>query len=425
MSQDLPRIRQALFVVDKNRNYKFDVNQTITIKGLKKMIVAAANLGKIGLRVFYKGTEYTHLDDSTLVDLFPDLQLVEFTVSIVFNEEDKEENIKLKMGKYCPKHDFKYPYFYCYDCKMSICSICLQSDEHRHHNFIEKYDYLQSSRNLVESLFYDLKDFAPGGKLDQNAYEEIQQKIKVQYYPQLMEMISKIELKQVELLDYFFENEKNSLSNMQKNVSLLKSHCSEGLDKLKHEIAIEDMMLDEEIFITFDRKFRDIATEKTRILSDTKKFDEFKTNLNVVVNVIENTYNDIHTFLKKYLESNVYNEIKEKIKESQVVQVSREDIMDKLLSDIKSRKKAFTGSKFGSSILKSVQRGMIDEKELPPIKPFTPAREGPSGSASGGASNIMNPPQSHPPMGEGASGMVRPPSTKAINVVQGKEKIFH
>src|SRR3569833_1126499 len=106
MNVELPRIRQALFIVDKNRSYKFDVNQTITIHGLKKMIVAAANLGKNGLRVFHKGTEYTEMEDSTLVELFPDLQLVEFTLQIVYvSEEERDKHIKLKLNGYCEKHN--------------------------------------------------------------------------------------------------------------------------------------------------------------------------------------------------------------------------------------------------------------------------------------------------------------------------------
>lgn len=335
----LPRIRQTLFMVDKNRNYKFDVNQNITIRGLKKMIINAANLGKSGLRVFHKGIEYTEYDDSSLDELFPEMQLVEFSVSIVYVEEhEKEANIKVKLGKYCPRHDFKYPYFYCYTCKMSMCSICLA--EHRHHNFIEKYDYLQSSRNLVESIFQDLlKDFQgeKSRRLDEKSLEEMKTKIKANYSSNLMEMIAKIERRQIELLDFFFDIETQSVNNMQNNVSLLKSHCSEGLDRLKNEIAIEDMMLDEDIFLTFDRKFKEITVEKTRIINDAKKFDQFKLGLEQVMTLVETTHNDIYLFLERYVNSNVYNEMKTKINESHIHLVSKDEIIGKMLSDVKKR----------------------------------------------------------------------------------------
>ena len=75
-SQDLPKIRQTLFILDTNRQYLFDVNQNVTIRNLKKMIAAAANIGKVGLRIFHEGIEYTDRDPEHLDDLFPNLQKV-------------------------------------------------------------------------------------------------------------------------------------------------------------------------------------------------------------------------------------------------------------------------------------------------------------------------------------------------------------
>ena len=53
-AQQLPKIRQTLFIVDKNRRYLFDVNQNIQIKKLKQMIIHAADLNKTGLRIFHE-----------------------------------------------------------------------------------------------------------------------------------------------------------------------------------------------------------------------------------------------------------------------------------------------------------------------------------------------------------------------------------
>jgi len=360
-SGDLPRIRQVLFILDRNRNYKFDVNQTVTIRSLKKMIIAAANLGKTGLRIFHKGIEYTSYDENNLLDLFPDLQLVEFTISLVhLTEEEKESHIRVRFGRYCPVHNFKYPYFFCYDCKQSICSLCVQSPDHKSHNFIEKYDYLQSSKNLVESIFWDLKDTSETSKLDPQVVEELRSRIKVKLFPVLTEMVMKIELKLLDLVEFFNENEKISNSNMQSNVILLKQHCSEGLDKLKNEIAIEDMMMDEEIFLTFDKKFREISSEKNRIANDGKRREEMKTNLNSILTLVDTIYNDIFSFLEKYLKSKVYEEVKSKVTETSVGVISREDIFNKLLSDIKKRRKhILTESKYDGTQTTAVEGGFM------------------------------------------------------------------
>ena len=146
----LPQIRQTLFIVDQARQYLFDVNQNITIRKLKKMIVAAADLNKVGLRIFHDGKEYTNEDDSALDQLFPDLQKVEFYLQYSYDQvEDLEEIIDLKLKQFCPQHNGKYPYFYCFTCGKSICSNCLRSGLHDNHHKKEKYDYLQESRNLV------------------------------------------------------------------------------------------------------------------------------------------------------------------------------------------------------------------------------------------------------------------------------------
>lgn len=344
---DIPRIRQALFILDKNRKYKFDVNQTITIKNLKKMIIAAANLGKSGLRLFHKGVEYTDYEDSTFEQLFPELTLVEFNISIVFiAEEDKEQNIKVKLGEYCIYHNFKYPYFYCYDCERSICSLCLNSQEHKNHNFIEKYDYLQSSRNLVEVIFNDMNKLLTGNKFNYKSdVVDLKNRIKVTLFPALVQLVTKIEMKFLDLVDNFFNLSELSLNNMKRNVVLVKDHCAEGLDKLKTEIAIEDMMLDDEIFLTFDKKFKEISSEKLRIIQDKEKYNNLHNSYDLMFNVINDYYNEIFDFLMRYLNSNVFNEINEKIESNLITVVSKEDIFNRLLSDIKKKgTKRFTSS---------------------------------------------------------------------------------
>ena len=53
------------------------------------MIKAGANLGKVNLRIFHNGIEYTDKDISNLDELFPNLQKIEFTVQITYdNVED-------------------------------------------------------------------------------------------------------------------------------------------------------------------------------------------------------------------------------------------------------------------------------------------------------------------------------------------------
>ena len=97
---NFPKIIKAIFILDKDRRYSFDVNQNITIHNLKKMIIAAAGLGKIGLRLYHEGVEYTKNDPDSLDFLFPTKDPVIFTLSISYDTVDEcNDLVKLKLSK--------------------------------------------------------------------------------------------------------------------------------------------------------------------------------------------------------------------------------------------------------------------------------------------------------------------------------------
>ena len=339
MQVDQPRIRQTLFIVDPTRQYLFDVNQNITIKKLKRMIVVAADLNKVGLRIFHDGVEYTNSDDDALDELFPDLQKVEFYIRYSYEQvEDLEEIIDLKLKQYCPEHTGKYPYFYCFTCGKSICSDCLRSGAHNNHETKEKYDYLQESRNLVELLFKDLKDIFKNTKgVNDESVEELKKKVSIQFFPELVKMVKQIEQKMINLIIFFLEKEKGNFKTIENNVNLLKNHCEEGLDKLKKEIVIEDLMIDENVFLTFDSKFKEIGKEKEKFKEDIEKYKQFSQNLYLIQNIIDKTYKEIYNFLLKYLNDTELDDIKNKIDSENISVIDKNKIFEKLLSNIKNK----------------------------------------------------------------------------------------
>ena len=350
MQVEQPQIRQTLFIVDPTRQYLFDVNQNITIKKLKRMIVTAADLNKVGLRIFHDGVEYTNFDDKALDELFPDLQKVEFDIRYSYEQvEDLEEIIDLKLKQYCPEHNGKYPYFYCFTCGKSICSNCIRDGAHNNHETKEKYDYLQESRNLVELLFKDLKDIFKNTKgVNDESIEDLKAKVSVQFFPELVKMVKQIEQKLVNLIVFFLEKEKGNFKTIENNVNLLKNHCEEGLDKLKKEIVIEDLMIDENVFLTFDSKFKDIGKEKEKFKEDIEKYKQFSKNLYLIQNIIEKTYKEIYNFLLKYLNDTELEDIKNKIDSENINVIDKNKIFEKLLSDIK--KKQGSDMKYDSNI---------------------------------------------------------------------------
>ena len=338
-----PKIIKAIFIVDKDRRYGFDVNETITIANLKKMIIAAAALGK-NLKLYHEGKEYTNYDADSLEYLFPGLDTVIFDISVSYDSIDEmDELIKLKLSyNYCPIHFSKYPYFYCYTCGKSICSECVKSGVHNNHDFKEKYDYLQSSHNLVQQLFKNLNEGVD--KVDEKYLLQLKDKITFNFNS-LVKMVKAIEAKLIQLIDEFVIINKSNIDIIRKNMTELKNNIEEGLDELKDKISIEDMMLDEEIFLTFDRKYRDIGFEKNKILGDIEAYNQFKQQLKVLGDSIEHIYNEIYAFLDKYLTSDIYNKISKKIESVDILPVSKKDIMRALLSDIKKKPKLYRSIK--------------------------------------------------------------------------------
>ena len=346
MSQEnLPKIIKTIFILDKNRRYSFDVNQNITIRNVKKMIDAAANLGRAHIRLYHDGTEYTSNDEDTLDFLFPTLEVIIFNLAISADTIDiYDDFISLKLNKeYCPLHYSKYPYFYCYTCGKSICSECLFSNAHNGHNYKEKYDYLQSGQELVSQLFKNLNDNIKDG--DDQFTLQLKDKIKIQFFSKLKKMVEEIEKKLVEVLEEFVRRNKKNIEIVKNNMINLRKHCGEGLEELKDKICIEDMMLDEDIFLTFDKKFKDIESEKNKIFKDIEEYKKFKQQLKIIADAVEKIYNEIYTFLDKYLTSDIYMKIMKEIEKIDIIPLSKRDIFYRILSDVKKKPKNYKSSR--------------------------------------------------------------------------------
>ena len=376
-NEDLPKIRQTKFYLPNNRIYLFDVNQNITIYKLKKMIIVAANIGK-NVRLFHDGIEYTDKDSYCLDELFPDLQLVEFQLELPGVQVEEIENlINLKLRTYCKGHQGKYPNFYCYTCGNSICTDCLKGNNHKGHNIKEKYDYLQESKDLIENLFKDLKDLlSKTNGVPEEIIKQLKAKITIQFFPELVKIVKQIEENMINLILFFLEKDQNNYKLVQNNLVSLKSSCAEGLEKLKENIEIEDLMIDENVFLTFDSKFKSINNEKDKIKKDIEIYKAFTNNLNIIQNIVENTYNEIYSFLIKYLEITKFVDIRNKININDITEVNKKEILERILGDIKKKE---TNTKFieylrnirrlkNDTTLKNNQSEDVEMKETKEVK---------------------------------------------------------
>ena len=111
-----PFIRKAKFVVTEKRVYTLDFDQNIEMEELKMMIEKAAHLHKNSYGLFIKGVDYTHYTNETFDSLFPDQNLVIFTLELMKGAEIDETELLLQINNPCPEHDYKFLLYYCLDC---------------------------------------------------------------------------------------------------------------------------------------------------------------------------------------------------------------------------------------------------------------------------------------------------------------------
>lgn len=344
---EIQNIRQTVFRVDKDKTYTFDVNSTITFHYLKRMISAAAHLPKNGFMIYHDSVNYTDQDEFTLYYHFPEQQKIEFTLQITNTRYDPDESIiKLKLNEYCSTHSFKYFTYYCYTCSCSICSRCFQ-DEHINHNVIEKYDYLQSSRHLVDKLFPHPQAFyADDNAQRQSEANELKLKLNNVYFTKLHNMLTQCEGKLNDLIDHFNESSLRSKDNIQENTQLVKEYCSEGLEQLKEDIGIDKIILNEDVFLTFDTKYRDIEKNKFKLRDDIVKYGDLNQKYYSIESLANKLYNDIYSLLDEKLNMKAFIEIRSQINDQFIHRITKEEIIKKIFTEIKVPRKSLKKNPF-------------------------------------------------------------------------------
>ena len=340
---DNPTIRQTVFILNPKLSYTFDVNQTIQIHSLKKMIAAAAHLKKNSFSIYSSGKDYTDQDEGRLMNLFPNQQTVTFNLTKGEVEELDESTVKIKIDHYCPKHELKYLSYYCYTCKKSLCSICVLEKEHNGHDYREKYDYLQNSKHLVDVAFRKNPTFNQDPKLMYKVSTDltiIKNNIKNVMFKTLFEMLSKVEEKLSSIVDRYNSVNKASCDNLQDNVLLIKKYCIKGLDELKDEICISNIIIDENVFLTFDQKYKELyRTQNSRFETDIQKFKDLNNLLpNPIKTYIDKTYTDIYSVLNsKLLNEEEFNSLLKQIEDKFVQPITEKEVVSQIRGEVDNK----------------------------------------------------------------------------------------
>jgi len=217
----------------------------------------------------------------------------------------------------------------------------VQSKEHLNHKLLDKHDYVQNTDVIVDTLFSDFKGLLSELSVDKEA--EIQQykdKIDKEIFPYLFQQLNDVKNKVFKIMNIFIDNINYNKKILFDNVELLKKHSYDGIEDLKKKLKIEDIMVDEEIFLAFDEKIKEISTEKMRILKDSKKYEELLKVISYLSSNIDNIYDEILDNFDKKLKSNIQEKLNEKLSENLITSITRDEIDTILFSDLKKPRRS-------------------------------------------------------------------------------------
>ena len=323
-----PNIVKAQFIVASSRIYTLEFDQNIEFRELKAMIRVAAHLKKNNFRLFSDGEEYTQYNDETFESIFPNKNLVVFTLQKGEGEVFDETELLIQINSPCPEHKEKFLMFYCFDCGNSICSECFTNGVHKGHHIQDKCYYLLPSKFLVQKLFENWS---------MNPYEEykistdlteLKNKLNNIFFAQLFQMLKEIQNKCNDLIDHYNNMNFNSLGNLRDSVRDMKVSCIKTLDELKEKLNIKDIVNNVEIFKNFDIAYKELGRVQNEIfVNNLNNFRELNQKVSITVSgFIDKIYNMILDLLKKISSDEQFNIIKMKIAEKYVRPVGQTDI---------------------------------------------------------------------------------------------------
>ena len=353
--------KKISFNVDREKYY-FEVNDDTNIQNLLKMISIASSLDGINIQIFNDKKEYSipEYQTQTLSSLFPTKDLISFKVIIpeidptenedkenekeILNKKeneniisDKKEN-KIQKSNYCALHFGKESVYFCYDCNKGMCTQCFVSGVHNDHNFKkEKLDCSENSTVMIEKIFTDLTLNLEN--IDGKFLAQIKDKMRIKIFPSLLNIVKEIEYKIVNIIEAYVKGEKD---NLEKVNSICRSIRNIKGFKIKNDISIE------EIFIDGNNKGLlkyNVFTEGDKVKEIIDNYKQFKKGLKIIGDSVEIIYNEIHSFLDKYLTNDLYEKAENAMKNCEDITYSKKNAFFKIIEAIKKEPKLKGASK--------------------------------------------------------------------------------
>ena len=334
-----PTICKAKFILPNNRFYTLDFDHNIQMNELKLMIQKAAHLKRNNFRIFSEGKEYTQYNSEIFSSFFPNKDLVIFNLELIEDDESSESELLLQINSPCNIHSDKFLLYYCFTCNTSICNDCFNFGSHKNHIILDKCFYLLPSKFLVEKMF---------ANWSQNPYEDIKistdlsqlkNNLNSVLFKELFDMLKKIQDKCNMLIDEYNKVNESSLGNIRNSVRDIKLSCIKALDGLKDDLNIKNMVNNQEIFVEFDKAYKDLAKlQNEKYKKNMENFDELNKKISILVdNLIKQIYSTIYKTLNEMSKDSQFENIKTQINMKLIKPHEEEEIINKININKKKR----------------------------------------------------------------------------------------
>jgi len=358
-----PIIRKAQFIIPNRGSYTLDFDHNISMDELKLMIQKAAHLKRKNFRIFSNGEEYTQYTTEIYSSFFPNQKLVVFTLEEIQNEENVESELILQMNSPCNTHTDKFLLYYCFTCNTSICSDCFTLGSHKNHIILDKFYYLLPSKYLVEKMFENwsqkpYEDFQISVDLS-----ELKKNLNSVLFKELFDMLKKVQEKCNSLIDEYNKVNESSLGNIRNSVRDIKLSCIKALDGLKDDLNIKNIVNDQQIFIEFDKAYKDMAKiQNDKFKNNLNNFSELNKKISILVdNLVKQIYSTLYKTLLELSDDDQYENIKKQINMKLIKPHESSNIINRISFNKNHRKSLnninnINRNNFAKAIAASVQK---------------------------------------------------------------------
>ena len=370
MEEEDTIIIQVIFKFEDGRLYTFDVDRTTTLYEVKKILTNAAHILKPSIILYHEGQEVSKDHDPLpLFKIFPSLKKIEFHLKLIKTSEEVDENehekisVKYNIKQPCKEHIGKFLVLYCLSCKKSICNECF-SESHNNHEVEEKADYLMPAKILMERIFANSFMFKSDPKISNYmSCVSFRSIIKTDIFDRMRHLINELENKTINCLEFFSFNEDSTEKNNDLNLELLKKYCTASFIKLKNNIDIKDILINDEVFLSLYNKLKAIKDYEIALFTEnSNKYKALNTFFLPFTQEIKNMSMDLNNILLRYINKDIYAKFKEDVARNVVDVVQKEDVVRFMFENVNAPKTKLGAN---SSLMKQDENN-INKNSLTP-----------------------------------------------------------